>query len=274
MSELYTSSEAREILKVSTSTFKSYVDSGQIRKITPPGKRQGKYLKEDVDRMAQAKKQFATTHLERQPIKKKSEEVEIESETDWVKADDLPYLLTLDYEMYGIEETVDISITHAWWEKNPHMCRVLFNKENRKDIWGYITLMPMKEEIIFKLLRREIHERDIRPDDILTYETGKEYHVYATSAVIRPEHRKHLRKLIQSVLDYWCYRYPEIALSKIYAYADSNEGWDLIKHLFFAPRYDIGKSAFELNPFERNPSRLIAAFQECVGMREEAKQKT
>jgi proline iminopeptidase len=36
------------------------------------------------------------------------------------------------------------------------MCRVLYNAENRKDIWGYLTIIPMEEESIFKLLRREM----------------------------------------------------------------------------------------------------------------------
>lgn len=189
-------------------------------------------------------------------------------ETDWVKLSDLPYTLALDYEMYGIEESVDLSITHHWVEKNPFISRILYNVKNRKDIWGYITLIPSNEEIIFKLLRREIHERDIRAEHILTYDKGGDYTVYAASVVLRPNHRAAFRDLMNSILNYWCTQYPKINLKKVYAYADSDEGWGLIKHLFFAPRYDIGEKAFELNPYQISPSKILQGFQDCLKERE------
>jgi hypothetical protein len=49
-----------------------------------------------------------------------------------------------------------------------------------------------------------------------------------------------------------------------YSFADSDEGWNLIKHLYFAPRYDIGEKAFELDLNQLNPSKLIQAFQDCL----------
>ena len=35
-----------------------------------------------------------------------------------------------------------------------------------------------------------MHERDIRPEHILTYEAPKDYAVYAASVVIKPEIKK------------------------------------------------------------------------------------
>src|SRR5947209_2773220 len=57
-----------------------------------------------------------------------------------------------------------------------------------------------------------------------------------------------IRTLINSVLNYWCEQYPKIRITKLYAYAESDERWSLIRHLFFTPRYDIGERAFELDP--------------------------
>jgi hypothetical protein len=122
----------------------------------------------------------------------------------------------------------------------------------------------MENETILRLLRREMHERDIKPADILSYEDRGEYYAYAASVVMKSEHRNYLRDLIKSIFNYWCDRYPAIKLSKIYAYADSKEGWNLIKHLFFAPRYDIGERAFELDLSQPNPSKLITSFQDCL----------
>ncbi len=124
--------------------------------------------------------------------------------------------------------------------------------------------MPMEEGTIFKLLRRETHERDIKPDHILAYEPGKSYNIYAASAVVRPEHRNYLRELLKSIFNYWCEQYSAIKLSKLYAYADSTEGWYLIKHLYFSPGHGIGEKAFELDLYEPNPSKLVMSFQDCL----------
>ena len=144
------------------------------------------------------------------------------------------------------------------------MCRILFEKNNRENIWGAITVMPMREETIFKILRDELREKDIRPDDILTYEKQGNYCGYIPSAMIRPQHSQHFRKLVESVFDFWCEQYPRTQLTRLYAFAASEKGLDLIHHLFFSPRYDLGENAFELDPYRRNPSKLIKYFQRCI----------
>lgn len=245
-------------------TFYRNAREGKIRKYLPEGRqRDALYSAEDIRRIVEFYRKKRKGRIEAIRTKKDEQAV-----TDWVQAGDLPYLLALDYQVFGVDEAVDLSITHTWWKKNPYMCRILYNANNRKDIWGYVTMIPMKEETIFKLLRREMHERDIRTDHILTYEENKAYTVYVNAVVIKPEHQKFLRTLINSLLNYWCERYPSIKITKIYAYAESDEGWSLIKHLFFAPRYDIGERAFELDPFQVNPSKLIKAYQDCLKERE------
>lgn len=255
---------------LSENTFYRHAREGKIHKTIDEDRQRGAmYSLSDIRKV---------TDIERTKRNKRVDivrsVVEKQGKTDWVTASDLPRLLVLDYDMYGIEESVDLSITHHWWVKNPYMCRVLYNANDRKDIWGYLTLMPMKEEIIFKLLRREMHEKDIRPEHILTYDKPDEFVIYAASIVIQPEHRNHIRDMMNSVLNYWCSQYPKIKIAKIYAYADSDEGWGLIKHLFFAPRYDIGDKAFELNPNQLNPSKVIQTFQDCLKEHTESPEQT
>ena len=249
---------------ISENTFFRHAREGKIRKFLPEGRqRDALYNAADIRNVVEFHRLKRKGRVE--AIRSKKEE---QGKTDWVQAGDLPYLLALDYEMFGIDEAVDLTITHTWWKKNPYMCRVIYNAEDRKDIWGYVTMIPMEEETIVKLLRREMHERDIRTDHILTYEEGKSYTVYVNAIVMKPEHQTAIRTLINSVLHYWCEHYPKIRITKLYAYAESDEGWNLIKHLFFAPRYDIGKKAFELDPLQMNPSKLIKAFQDCLKERE------
>jgi len=267
--ELITSEEGITLyaeVGLSQNSFYRHAREGKIRKSLPSERQRGAlYNKQDVERIveyqrAKNKKRLAAVRtLDEQ-----------EGKTDWFTESDLPRLLTLDYEMYGIEESLDLSISHGWLLRNRYICRVLYNAKERKDLWGYITLIPMEKEVIFKLLRREMHERDIAPADILVYEPGKVYDIYAASLVMKPERRNLLRGLLNSIFNYWCGQYPEIKLSTIYAYADSTDGWYLIKHFFFSPRYDIGEKVYELNLSQPNPSKLITLFQDCLRERESA----
>ncbi|HYU76595.1 MAG TPA: hypothetical protein VEL31_28325, partial [Ktedonobacteraceae bacterium] len=179
--------------------------------------------------------------------------------------EDLLPLLKLDRERYG-EYTVDISVTQHWWRRNPSMCRILFNRDSREDIWGAITIMPLKEETIFKLLRGDLEERNITPDDILIFEDGGIYDGYVLSAVISPKHRESFKMLLDSVFDYWCERYPRVQFRRFYTLASSPEGEDMVRKLFFAPRYDLGENAYELDLRRRNPSPLVKKFQRCIGL--------
>jgi hypothetical protein len=237
----------------SETTLRRRVDAGIIQAVLPEGRKRGKrYPKNQVLAAVKRKKEASDAVNSGRGA------------TDWVQESDLPYLLALDFQMYGIENTVDISITSTWWKKNPHACRILFNKEDRKDIWGAISVMPMQEETIFRILRDEIQEKQITADDILTYEANDKYAAYIPSAVIRPEHQRYFRTLVESILQFWCDQYPRIQIAPLYAFAVSDQGWDLMRHLFFSPRYDLGQHAFELDPYRRNPSRLIKNFQQCL----------
>lgn len=242
---------------LSESTLRRRVNEGVIEAILPEGRQRGRlYLKAQV--LAALPSKVKKTIVE-DAIKEMRA-----GQTDWAKSSDLPYMLAYDYELYGPENTVDVSITHAWWKKNPFMARILFDAEDRRNIWGGITIMPMEEEMIFRLLRDEMQERDIRPEHILTYESGKKYYGYIASATVREEHKAQFRKLAMSVMAYWCEHYPDIQLIKLYAYSASEKGLDLIRYLFFSPRYDLGENAFELDPYRRNPSKLIKHFQQCL----------
>ncbi len=187
--------------------------------------------------------------------------------TDWIRVSDLPYVLALDYEVYGPDNAVDTSITRTWWEKNPRACRIMFDANNRKDVWGALTIMPMDEATILRILKGEMSEKDITANDIYMYEPGHSYVGYVASTIIRPEHRNDFRQLLQGIINFWCENYPSIQVTKLYAYAFSDEGMQLIKHLFFSPRYDLDEHAYELDLTKPSPSRIVRAYQECVHLK-------
>ncbi len=261
--EFISSSEAVKLFVeagLSETTFRRNVKDKKIAKKLQEGRERGaSYSVTDIENIiSQSRKGEINTTEEIHP------QETYYGETDWIKENDLPYILAYDLEMYGIENTVDVSITHAWWKKNHYMCRILYDKNDRRNIWGALTVMPMEEDTIMKILHNEIAEKEITANDVLVCQRGGKYNGYVASATILPGHRTHFRKLLKSMLDYWCDLYPDIQLIKLYALVTSDEGYDLVKHLFFSPRYDIGENAFELDPYKRNPSPFIKDFQKCI----------
>jgi len=277
----YTSHEAVTLFEahgLSEATFFRWVKQGRIKKYPPPsGRLKGAlYDKAQADALIQSSpiknsRKRNTTHpsntrrSKTRPTKK-VEHMEA-AETDWIQESDLPYVFVLDAELYGLENTVSPLITKWWWEKNPYACRILFDKNNRKDIWGALTILPMEEEIIYKLLRDELKEQDITPDMIQSYDLGETFAGYIASVAIRPERMMHIFSLLGSVMDYWYEQYPGIQIKKLYAFAlggaeEENDGIRLIRKLYFAPRYDLSQNAWELNLALYNPSPLIRHFQQ------------
>ena len=267
--DLLTASEATQELHIPKTTFQRLVRAKQIPKEVPFGRTEGYYPKEFILMLA--------SHLKGQTSYKEvlalleqmnPKEPEQLGDTDWIRSSDLPYVLALDYEMYGMAGVVDMHITSKWWERNPYQCRILFDKSDRTKVWGALTVIPLPLAIIYQLLSRQVSERDIFPDDIQLYEPGNAYDGYVASAIIRPERRAYFRMLIQSVFTFWCDQYPSLRLRRLYAYASTDEGFDLIQQLLFSPRYDLGENAYELDPMRRNRSRLIRSFQECIKMKD------
>ncbi|GER86692.1 hypothetical protein KDW_08540 [Dictyobacter vulcani] len=131
-----------------------------------------------------------------------------------------------------------------------------------------MTLLPMEEETIIDLLKGDLSEQQITADHIQTYEPGKEYNCYVTSCVIRPDKSNSFSLLLNSVLEHWI-NHPEIKINKLYGFAagttedmsEVNDGMRLVKKLFFSPRYDIDKNAWELNLSYYNPSPIIQKYQ-------------
>ena len=110
MEQLYTSSEARSKLNVSTSTFKRLVDTGKIRKITPPNRKQGMYVKGDVDKIVEEMRPFARST--RRKGEQEREKKELSTTVDWQKISDLPAILKLDLKVYQENIVGDIALSH------------------------------------------------------------------------------------------------------------------------------------------------------------------
>lgn len=252
MTERYlTASEAIETLKIPQSTFYRLVKEGKINKHFPsPISKHGMYDSQEIARMSN---------------KFKSElEPKETGETDWIKSSDMGNMYDLEYAEYG-NETGNPSIIRKWYERNPYICRVLYNKSDRRDFWGAINMLPLEEETIYKLLRGEIQDINLDPQkDILTYEEERTYNFYVASVIVDPQKRQHFPLLMNSLFDFWCEQEPARKIGRIYGRVVSTDGELMAKKLFFSPIPHISDSAYMLDISRPNPSRIVKSFQHCV----------
>ncbi len=260
--DLYTSTEARNMLNASTSTFKRLVDTGKIRKVTPPNKKQGMYVKEDVDKIVEEMRPFVqSTRHKGQPGRKKKE---LSTTVDWQKISDLPAILKLDLEVYHERIVGDINLYISWERKNPKITLLSFESNNRGNVLAYLSIVPLPEQIILSILRGEREELSIQPEEVETYDRKGGYTLLAESAVTHPDHPEQLNHVLREALRFWCNQYPDRYIEKIYAQAASESGDVLIRKLFFSPLYNISDNAYVLDLRKPGIAIPVRRFQECI----------
>jgi len=172
--ELYTSSEARKKLGgMASSSFKKLVDSGKIRKITPPNKKQGLYMKEDVDKTAEAMQLFAEIYSVAQPEGKK-EVVQVQNERE------LRETVAIAQQHFG-ERTHTLEKRLEWFHKAPEGDYVLKDKEV---IVGYLSIQPFKPEALERIFTRKGNP-DTQADDVEPFTPGKPLECYISGMVVK-----------------------------------------------------------------------------------------
>ena len=267
MEQLYTSSEARSKLNVSTSTFKRLVDTGKIRKITPPNRKQGMYVKGDVDKIVEEIRPFARST--RRKGEQEREKKELSTTVDWQKISDLPAILKLDLKVYQENIVGDIALYISWERKNPKITLLSFESENRENVLAYISLVPLPEQIILSILKGERPELSISADEVETYERKGGYTLLAESVVVDPDHPEQLNTVLREVLSYWCRQYLERYIEKIYADAATEHGDILARKLYFSPLYHVSDTAYVLDLRKPGISKVVRTFQECLKQKED-----
>jgi len=260
--DLYTSAEARNKLNASTSTFKRLVDTGKIRKVTPPNKKQGMYIKEDVEKIAEEMKPFVqNTRRKGQPGRKKKE---LSTTVDWQKISDLPAILKLDLVVYHEQIVGDIGLYISWERKNPKITLISFESGKRENILAYLSLVPLPEQIILSILKEEREELSISQDEIESYDRKGGYTLLAESAVTHPDHPEQLNHVLREALRFWCDQYPDRYIEKIYAQAATDDGDILIRRLYFSPLYNLADNAYVLDLKRPGIAKPVRIFQECL----------
>ncbi|MGH2507495.1 MAG: hypothetical protein ACRDHZ_08855 [Ktedonobacteraceae bacterium] len=154
---LYTAEQAIAKLRMPKATFHDYVKKGKIRKVVPPGKSQGYYEKVFIDDMAEANELFAIQYA--------TDPATFEVAT----INDIEGIYHVMISFWGSLYVPSVKLRQSWYEVNPEIDYVV--KQNGI-VTGYLTILPLKQEIIKQLMDGEIGTKDIKPDDILPFISG------------------------------------------------------------------------------------------------------
>src|SRR5437870_1315527 len=108
--DYYTPKEARELLGMTFSGLQNQVNIGNLHPITPPGRKQKVYPKQEVDDL---KAELEAWSVGRQLVKVPP--------TAFVKAtmEDMPQAVALAGAVFGGVNTITLETRIAWLQKNP-----------------------------------------------------------------------------------------------------------------------------------------------------------
>lgn len=172
--QYYTAQQARELLGMTHSALLNQVTAGNLKRVIPPGRRQGVYLKEEVDKLKRELDAFFASRQE--------DEV---APAQFVKAmaKDIPGAVDLAHVTFGGHNTIPVERRVAWIQKNPDIDYLL---KQEGEFVGFLTLVPMSPETIDDLLTLKRYAKDLTADDILPYEPGVPVDLYAMAIGTRP----------------------------------------------------------------------------------------
>lgn len=193
--------------------------------------------------------------------------------TDWLQPTDIPALLALDQLVYHEMYLAEAEVYMTWRRKNPYISMAAFDVRDRRTCYAYIGLIPLPEAVILDVLTGKKDEKEITPDEILTYDQPGEYTVLANSAVVHPDYPELMNKVIDAIGDYWLKQYPDKRIRRIYAQAISDKGRIMAQKLYLGPLYVLQnqeltriKDAYVLDLDDVVASRIIRRFQEKLGV--------
>jgi len=168
-SGFYTAKEVMEKLGISNSTLYHYVDTGQIKKVVPPGRKEGYYPKSEIDKMIRERELFILQYATDTTLFEKAQEEDIEGITK------------LCVDLFGRYGTANYETRLAQFHANPDIFYVLRQEDI---IVGYIGLFPLKHEAIEAIMSGIEEDRFrtgiLTPENIIHFKPGETEELFLT----------------------------------------------------------------------------------------------
>lgn len=200
---LTASATRKRLGNISDGMFRSYIAKGLIERVVPPGRKQGFYKREDVEKLAKEIEfpegaKATRTHF-RQAGPADIEAIADIDERVFNASEEEPEprarYLQWDRETYL-----------RWMQRNPQTFFVLVNATGK--VVGFVSLLLLKRDTMDRFIRDEIRWMDIPIEDIDLFEPGKPLHLYVIALCVDPVYARKIKegygaRLINGVYDFF-----------------------------------------------------------------------
>lgn len=258
MKYYYTSSEARQRLGINVGAFYYLIETGRIKKLTPPGKKQGLYSKHQIERLAEERQQLATGEKAPGLLFLKATQDDLPEESE------LAALILNGSAGYGA------TLFGAWVRKNPET-NFIVRAQGR--LVAFLQVLPVKHETINRWMSGGIREWEIGAEDVLPYAPGSAVECIILSIATTPDVEKQERyryglRLMRGFLHFLAGLVQQgTTITAFYALGATAEGTALLRRAGFEERAYAGKRlAFVLDPLTSN-ARMAKAYRSVLKRR-------
>jgi len=252
MNHYYCASEARQQLGINVGAFYYLIETGKIKKLTPPGKKQGFYSKHQIERLA------------RERLKCTIDEEEPGTTFSKATVDDFQEEYELAVLMLNGSAGYDIPTYEAWLHKNPE---TNFIVRDQGRLVACMHVLPLKQETITRWMEGDIRAWEISTEDVLPYTAGSSVEciilgMATTIDVDEWKRRQYGARLIRGFLHFLHdLAGQNIRITRFYAMSTTPEESAILRQAKFVESRHIGKRvAFEFNPFTSD-TRIAKAYR-------------
>jgi hypothetical protein len=216
---------AVSLQKATEGMLYNHVKAGHLQRIIPPNRKQGIYLKEEVDKLAIELQAFFAV--------KQTPEV-LSSTFRLATPNDLPECGELIQSIFHVSS--NLARRAEWLEKNPATGFVLRDEQDR--LVGCAFVLPLLPAKIEEILATQVTP-PIWPDDIQHFEVGQHIHLYIRTVGVLPgisriAKRAYGLRLIAGLMEFiHDLGRRGIEVKEISARSETTDGIHLLKNLNF-----------------------------------------
>ena len=225
MQNYYTAREAIKKLGIPRRIFYELVKANEIPRVTMPSKKQAFYSKQKIDELAEQRARLLG-EVEQTPQR-------------FVfvlpQQGDLEQLVNIERMFFHEAIIVPPEEQQKQLTYNPETIHVL--KDTKTNIVvGGTSISPIKPDVLKNLIRLEIDEPQVKPEDFRPYTTGTPLDCYIIDFIVRPGLMAtyYGKKLLQATLEYFIELLNRgVVIHHLYTAAITKDGERLAKQLHF-----------------------------------------
>lgn len=226
MNNYYTAAEAIKRLNIPRSTFYHLIKTGDIPEgVIVPLRKQALYPKKDIDKLVE----------ERARVLAEYEQTPERLKLMLPNREDLIQLVDIDRMVFQEETLILPEEQMARFAYNPEAIHVLKDTKTNT-VLGGITISPLKQDVLEKLIRLEIDETQVKPEDYQPFVPGKTQDCYVIGIIARPgiAEKYYAGKLLYGALNYLIELLEQnTIIRRIYTVATTEDGDRLARSLHF-----------------------------------------